>query len=83
MTPCTDAAAASQREHLTCVVQDFVAWSSGDPKRGTGAGGLLEAAGLEAAGGAEAAEEIPAEWEACDKEGKPLVGVGNAEESSG
>jgi len=57
--------------------QDFTAWSTGDPKRGSAGGGLLELADFGGGGGdgesGEAATSIPEDWQPCTKQGQPVA----------
>lgn len=56
--------------------QDFKAWSTGDPKRGSSGGGLLELAdfgGDDGRESGEAATSIPDDWQPCTKQGQPVA----------
>lgn len=69
----------SKRQALVYTsMQDYAAWSSGDPMRGSSSGGLLAAAGLDMTESETAEEqtEVPSNWQPCDAEGRAVARAG-------
>jgi hypothetical protein len=61
-------------QSLHSIFQDYAAWSSGDRKRGSSSGSLLEAAGLDSAeADGRTQDAVPADWQECNADGVPVA----------